>query len=68
MISHAGTIKALLGHMMGLNASQSLMLTIDTGSVSCADYIDQSHQKNLPAQIMSWQIQYINRLYLKTEL
>ena len=68
IISHAGTTKALLGHMMGLSAAQSLMLTIETGSVSCADYINTPHNKNLPAQMTSWQIQYVNRLYLKSDL
>lgn len=68
IISHAGTIKALLGHMMGLSASQSLLLNIETGSVSCADYIYGTDKKNLPTNATSWQIQYINRLYSKTDL
>lgn len=68
MISHAGTIKALLGHMMGLNAAQSLMVNIDTGSVSCADYIYSDKQMNLTTTIINWQIHYVNRLYSATKL
>ena len=53
---------------MGLNPAQSLMLNIETGSVSCADYIYGADKINLPTHVTSWQIRYINRLYSKTDL
>lgn len=59
IVSHAGTIRALLGQMMGLTASQALMLSIDHGSVSCADYL----KGDMPKALCPWQIHYINRLY-----
>ena len=68
MISHSGTIRAILGHMMRLNAAQSLMLNVETGSVSCAEYIYGADKTNLPTNTTRWQIQYINRLYSKTDL
>ena len=63
IISHAGIIRALLGHMMGLSASQAMMLVIAHGSLSRADYI---WKNEMPEDIHPWQIQYINRVYCKT--
>ena len=60
VVSHAGVTKALLGHMMGLAPAQAMMLSIDHGSVSAADYI---FENNLPEVVIPWQIKYLNRLY-----
>ena len=73
IVAHAGTIKALLGHMMGLTASQALMLTIDHGTVSLADYIypakNTSEAVNteevIPEKVIPWQIRKINHSYLR---
>ena len=71
IVSHAGTTKALLGHMMGLSATQAMMLAIDHGSLSCADYIydaDGPVINNAPPASnfgvgSRWHIQFINRIY-----
>ena len=60
IISHAGTSKALLGHMLGLSPAQAMMIEISHGSVSVADYIYDTQK---PDEISPWQIQFINRLY-----
>ncbi|MGC6529956.1 MAG: histidine phosphatase family protein [Candidatus Puniceispirillaceae bacterium] len=73
IVAHAGTIKALLGQMMGMTASQALMLTIDHGSVSLADYIYPAKnttetvntEKVIPETVIPWQIQTINHSYLR---
>lgn len=57
IIAHAGTIKALLGHMMRLNADQSLMIAIDHASLTHADYI--SHN-NMPETVSPWHIKCVN--------
>ena len=60
VVSHAGVTKALLGHMMGLNAAQSMMLCIDHGAVSRCDYI---WKNDLPELVLPWQIHFVNRVY-----
>ena len=59
IICHAHIIKALLAQMMGLSAHQALMLQIDHGSVSRADYI---WQNNMPETVIPWHIHYINKV------
>lgn len=60
IVSHAGVTKALLGHMMGLAPAQAMMLTIDHGSVSIADYI---WDNDMPEDVIPWQIKCLNHLY-----
>ena len=57
IIAHAGTIKALLGHMMRLNADQSLMMAIDHASLTHADYISNN---NMPETVSPWHIKCVN--------